>query len=520
MTTLGDVLERNERLYPNELAISFEDRTLTHADFARRGRQLANALYRRGMRHQDRVAILARNCVEFLDLFAAGYFAGFVTVTVNHRLAAPEIEYIVNDCCPSVLLFDEELTPTIGALRSRLQTVRSYICIGTAPQWAERYDEVLAASSPDAPPLRAHAHDIAYLLYTSGTTGRPKGVMLDHRGQVASAQNYCLEGGIGPDDRPLITMPLYHGGGRWTQIAHSWRACPLFVQRAFEPHAVLEAIQCDRITSMFVPPAMLQRVLDLPDFTAFDLSSLRTIYYSSAPMAVPLLRRAIDTLGLIFIQHYGLTEAGGIGTILHKHQHVLEGPERLTRRLASAGLPKTSAEIRIVREDGRTDADVGELGEILIRSPAVMIGYWANDPATRETIVDGWLHTGDIGRYDEDGFIYVVDRKKDMIISGGVNIYSREVEVALLEHRDVADVAVVGKPDREWGEAVHAFVVLRPNAATTAEELITHCKDIIASFKKPKTVEIVGDLPRLPTGKVNKVALREAFWTGRDRRVS
>ena len=516
---LGDVIERNERLYPDQVAVGFEGREITFATFAERIRRLANALHRRGLRRQDRIAVLSRNCGQYFEVFGAGELAGFITATVNYRLAPPEIEYVVNDCGASVVVFEDIYAEAVDELRPKLPTVRHYLSIGAAPSWAESYEDVLAESTTDAPPIRARDDDVAYLIYTSGTTGRPKGVMLGQRGQALSSQNFCVEGTIDATDRLLVTTPVYHSGGKWMQIAYHWRGCPVYLTRTFDPEEALAIIAEKRITTTLLPATMLQQVLDAPGFEGYDLSSLETIYYSASPMPVPLLRRAIEVFGPIFIQYYGLTEAGGTGTSLLKHHHVVDRPERLVRRLASAGQEKTTCNVRIVRDDG-SDCDVDEPGEVLFRNDTLMMGYWNNDHATREAIVDGWLHSGDIGKFDDDRFVYVVDRKKDMIVSGGTNIYSREVEGALIEHPAVRDVAVIGRPDPKWGEAVHAFVVLKPDAAATEAALIDHCKTLIASFKKPNSIDFITELPRLPNGKLNKVQLRESYWKDQDRRVN
>jgi acyl-CoA synthetase (AMP-forming)/AMP-acid ligase II len=516
---LGDVIERNERLYPGQVAVGFEGREITFATFAERIRRLANALHRRGLRRQDRIAVLSRNCGQYFEVFGAGELAGFITATVNYRLAPAEIEYVVNDSGAAVIVFEDIYAEAVKELRAKLPTVRHYLSIGASTEWAESYEDVLADSTIEVPSIRARDEDVAYLIYTSGTTGRPKGVMLGHHGQSLSAQNFCVEGTIDPSDRLLITTPVYHSGGKWMQIAYHWRGCPIYLTRTFDPVEALKMISEKRITTTLLPATMLQQVLDVPDFEGYDLSSLNTIYYSASPMPVPLLRRAIEAFGPIFIQHYGLTEAGGTGTSLLKNQHVTDGPERLVRRLASAGQEKTTCNVRVVRDDG-VDCQTDEPGEVLFRNDSLMMGYWNNEQATHEAIVDGWLHSGDVGKFDDDRFVYVVDRKKDMIVSGGTNIYSREVEDALIKHTSVRDVAVIGIPDPKWGEAVHAFVVLEKDGEATERTLIDHCKTLIASFKKPNSIDFIDELPRLPNGKLNKIPLREPYWKDQIRRVN
>jgi acyl-CoA synthetase (AMP-forming)/AMP-acid ligase II len=515
---LGDVIERNALLYKDDLAVEFEGRRYTHGQFCARVRRLANALCKLGVKRQERVAILSENCSEYLEVYGAGELAGFITVSANYRLAPPEIAYLMGDSTPTVLVFGAKFADMVGKLRNQIPSVKHFICIGGGTDFALDYEATLAASSDAVPPLRAQETDTAFLIYTSGTTGRPKGVMIGQQQQVFGAWNMALEGNVDPTEKILITTPLYHAGAKWVQLAHHWRGCAVHILRSFEPARVLEEIHRNRITSTLLPATMLQAVLDQPNFKDFDLTCLKTVYYSAAPMPVALLRRAIAALGNIFIQYYGLTEAGGTGTSLYKHHHVLDGDPAWVARLASAGQAKTCCEVRVVRDDG-TDCDVDEPGEIIIRNPTLMQGYWNNPAATRDALRDGWLHSGDVGKFDAGRFLYVVDRLKDMIVSGGVNIYSREVEDALHHHPAVHEAAVIGVPDEQWGESVHACVVLRPGKTVSADDLQKHCQSLIASFKKPKSVEFLTTLPKLASGKVNKVELREPHWRGGGRHL-
>ena len=516
---VGTMIERNAGLYPQQTAVVCGERRLSHAQFAERVRRLANALCDRGLRRQDRVAILAQNCPEYLEAYGASEVAGFIATTVNYRLAPPEVAYVLQDSQPAALLFEAGYADLVAGLRPSLPHVQHYICIGGLVDGAEEYEAVLSAAASGPPPIRAAADDTVYLIYTSGTSGTPKGVMLGQRGQVHTAMAICLEGSVAPTDRVLLTMPLYHVGAKCTQLGYHWRGCPVVLHRAFDPRAVLRTIEEERITATLLAPTMLRAVLDLPDFDRYDHSSLRTIFYSAAPMPVPLLRRAIATFGSIFVQYYGMTESGPLGTALHKHQHVLDGPPAQVGRLASAGQPLTTCEIRVVHDDD-TDRAVGEPGEVLIRNPSLMQGYWNNPAATAEALRGGWMHTGDVGVLDDEQFLFIVDRKKDMVVSGGENIYPREVEVALEQHPAVSEAAVIGVPDDYWGEAVKAFVVLEAGAAATEAELIEHTRQLIASYKKPRSVDFVAELPRLPNGKVRKPDLRARYWQNRERQIT
>ena len=514
---LGDLIKRNAHLYGDRLGLNFEQHRYTHRQFAQRVYRAANALLARGIRPQERVAILARNCSEALEVLGAGEVSGFITVNINHRLSVREIEEICADAEPSVLVFEPDFADAAEALRARQPGIRLFLGIGTQAAGAENYEDVLAAASDAEPAVRARPDDIAYLIYTSGTTGRPKGVMYDHRGMLEAARMQSHECGAREPVVALIVMPLFHVGARIESFGFLLLGGTIVLHRTFDAVAVLETIQRERVTAMHLAPIMVQRILDVPGRAAYDTSSLQCVHYASAPMPVPLLRRALDAFGPIFTQVYGMTECLG-GTILKAHQHTLTGNERETRRLASAGQPYFGTTLRIVRMDG-SEAAVGEVGEILIRNGGMMRGYWNNAPATIEALRDGWMHTQDLGYLDADGFLYVVDRKKDMIISGGENIYSWEVEEALRRHPAVAEVAVVAVPDPEWGEAVKACVVLRTGARAGEAELIEHCRAAIASYKKPRSVDFVEALPRLFNGKVDKKALRAPYWADRQRQV-
>ena len=515
---LGDMYARNAHLAPNGTAFEYDGHRWSHAGLAARINRLANALHDRGLRRQDRVAILAQNCPHYIEVYGAGETAGYITAAVNFRLAAPEIAYILNDNQPELLIFESQYADIVGALRGELSKPDRYICIGSAPDWAEAYESVLASGSAEPPPIRAHEEDTAYLIYTSGTTGRPKGAMLGQKGQLAFASQTAMDCGIQADDVMFLVMPFYHIGAKCNQIACSLRGASFVLHRNYDPAAVVRALEAHRVTLAHLAPVMVHDLLKLSDLASYDLSAFRLLEYASGPMPVAHIRLALEAFGPILMQIYGMTETG-TSTILYPHHHRLDGSETDLRRLASAGQPPPGHDIRVVRPDG-TDCDVAEMGEILSYSPSVMQGYWNNSPATLEALEDGWMHTGDVGYLDEERFLFVADRIKDMILSGGENIYPREVEEALHAHPGVAEAAVIGVPDDRWGESVTAFVVADPDAPPSAEELIEHCRGFIASYKKPKTVVFLDALPRLPNQKIDKKSLRAPYWATRDRQVN
>jgi acyl-CoA synthetase (AMP-forming)/AMP-acid ligase II len=511
--TLADMIEANARKYPSDLAFTDGTRRIDHAGFADRARRLASAWARRGLRRQNGIAVLAQNCLEFFEIYGAGELAGFITATLNWRLAPAELLHVVNDSAPQVLVFEAAYSTTVAALRAQLPSVRHYVCIGGHIDFAEEYEAVVASGDAGGPPFRAHPDDIAYLIYTSGTTGRPKGVILGQREEVAAAEILGSDMRCCPADCILLMMPLFHIGAKILQIAQHWRAGAVHLQRGFDPAAVLRTIASDRITITHMAPTMIQTLLETPGIETADVRSLRMVVYAAAPMPLPVLRRAIGIFGPIFQQQYGQTE--GPGTTLLAHQHVVDGTERERRLLTTVGQASPTVEVRVVDDAGNA-LPLGRIGEILIRSAGSMRGYWNNTIATIETLRDGFVHTGDVGWMDEEGFLTLTDRKKDMIISGGENIFSREVEEALVLHPAVAEAAVIGVPDAKWGEAVKAVIVPRHGAQVEAEALIAHCRTLIAGYKRPRHVVFVDELPRVPSGKVNKVQLRQLYGQGDD----
>jgi acyl-CoA synthetase (AMP-forming)/AMP-acid ligase II len=517
--TLGEFVERNLMDRADKPALIYQGRTFTYGEQCGRALRLANALYRRGLRRQHRVAILAQNSNAYIETYAASEVAGYITVAVNYRLSPAEILYILKDSQPAALIFDSEYGAVVDGLRAQLPEIRHYIAIGEgAPDWAEDYERVLADAPADMPPIRAKPDDIAFIIYTSGTTGRPKGAMLDHRGQVGFIHIQAVELHTSPDDRIFLVMPFYHIGAKCNQLAYSSRGATVILHRAYDIRAVAKSLQDDRATAAHLAPIMVQDLLDLPDLKSYDHSALKNVQYASGPMSVAQLKRALAAYGPIFLQIYGMTETG-LGTVLYPHEHVLDGTPEQRRRLGSAGQVPLGYKVRVVRDDG-TECAPEERGEILIKGPGLMRGYWNNHPATIAAVEDGWMHTGDVGLFDEDRFLYVLDRKKDMILSGGENIYPREVEEAIYAHPAVAEVAVIGVPDDRWGEAVKAVVALKPGSKASEADIIDHCRTLIASYKKPKSVDFVDALPRLPNKKIDKKVLRNPYWEGRGRNVN
>jgi acyl-CoA synthetase (AMP-forming)/AMP-acid ligase II len=510
MRTVRELIERNARYFPNREAFVCGDRRLTHAGLAQRALRLADGLYGLGLRRQDRLAILAMNCLEFYETYGAAEVAGYIAGPINYRLAPAEIAYMLRDSGAKILIFEAQYAAVVEALRTEFRDIQHYICIdsGTAdrPQWALPFEEVVARGSADGPPITPQPDDYVYLWYTSGTTGKPKGVAWRQWKACESARANALITELTGDSRVLQVTPAFHIGGKGYVNGVWWMGGCAVLHRAFDPVEMLATIDHERITMTFMVAAMLQAVLAVPTLAAYDLSSMRMIVTAAAPIPVAVLRRGIELLGPVFSIQYGCTEVGGI-SVMPRWEVNPNGTENDIRRLGSVGHIPPEVDFRLEDEHGKP-CPPGVPGEVIMRSQAMFDGYWNNTPATLETLRDGWYHTGDIGVLDEEGYLFLVDRKKDMIISGGENIYSREVEEALASHCDVLDAAVIGIPHPKWVEAVKAVVVIREGASLTEEGLIAHCKRRIASYKCPKSVAFVASLPRLATGKIDKPALR------------
>jgi long-chain acyl-CoA synthetase len=474
-------------------------------------RRVAGALCSSGVGHGDRVAFLARNSPEhFVTLFACAW-VGAVFVPVNWRLHPDEVVEILEDCGARVLLVADELHADLAAVPAGCRVVRVG---GTGP---DAYDEWLRAATPNEGGPAAEPDDLALLMYTSGTTGLPKGVMLSHANICGAAANAGVWG-LGPDATALVCMPLFHMSGTSWGLVALFRGSGLVLLRDPEPAAVLAAIGGDGVTHALLVPALIAMLLAHPTCATTDFSTLDLVLYGGSPISVELLTAGMERFGCRFRQLYGLTESTGLATALAPEDHVAEGAgERLLR---SVGRPSPAVELRVVAPETGRPVPIGQVGEIWLRGDNVMRGYWGNQEATDDTVRDGWLRTGDAAYLDEEGYVFLHDRVKDMIVSGGENVYPAEAERVLRQHPAVADLAVIGVPDERWGETPKAIVVPVPGTAVTEAELLGFVRDRLAHYKCPTSVDLVGDLPRNATGKVLKRALREPYWAGQTRRVN
>jgi acyl-CoA synthetase (AMP-forming)/AMP-acid ligase II len=511
--TMGDTLARNASWFADTPAYVADGRSLSHAQLRARAARLASALAAHGVRRQDRVSVLGRNSIEFGEVLAAGQLSGIIIATVNFRLASPQIAVIVADSSPRVLIADAEYLPLVAEHRARFPSVELVIGIGSPTAHdVVGYEDFLASAPSAEPPFLARPEDIALLVYTSGTTGQPKGCILGQRETRRAAATMNVEIRTGSDDRILLVMPLFHIGAMFMGLGAHFRGGTAVLHRQFDPAAALDAITAERITVLHLAPTMLQALLDAAASRPDALAGIETVVYSAAPITGPTLAAAMRSMpnaGLLNL--YGQTEV--VSTGLPREFHVADGGERSQRRLRSVGMPFPGNEVRITREDG-TRSDPGEAGEVCVRSVAMFRGYWNDSVATAQVLRDGWCHTGDIGLLDADGLLHLVDRKKDVIISGGENIYSLEVEDCLLAHPCVRQVAVIGVPDGTWGEAVSAVVVPAPGAVVVAADLREHVRSRLARYKAPRHVFVTEALPVLPTGKIDKKQLRARYAGG------
>ena len=516
--TFSELIDHHATRRPDHIATHFNGRQLSYSGLQQQRDSVATALQGTGIGPGDRVGILAKNSDRYIELLLGVTHVGAVVVGLNWRLSAKELSYISNDSDMRCLFIDSGFADVAEQLIDSSPSLTQVVVIdGSTPNWPN-LDGWLGDTPPgNSATTPATADSPALQLYTSGTTGNPKGVVLPHRAffdpWVYDEVANMAWNRIAPEDKVLLAMPFFHVGGIGLAfMALRAGACSVIVPE-FSPAAFIDLVPAHKITRTFLVPAALRAVLLDSRAANADWSSLSHVIYGAAPMPEALLLEALTLLKCKFVQNYGMTELCGTVVHLPPEDHQPGSP-----RLRAAGLPTPTTELRIIDQTGN-DVATGEVGEIIIRSPATMLEYWRNPAATAETLIDGFIHTGDAGYLDEDGYLYIFDRMKDMIISGGENIYPIEVENAVFNHPAVSDAAVIGIPDDHWGEMVTAVVVLKEGSAVTEAELISHTKDQIASYKSPKRVIFTDELPRNASGKILKRELRQPFWAGRERSI-
>jgi len=517
IASMADIVRVHAAERGDKVALIDGDRSFTFNELADRSARVAQALAASGVGSGDRVAFFDKNSAEHFDVFYGAAMLNAVCVDPNWRLAPPEVQFIVDNAGAKVLVVGGEFIDMIDSIADQLPTVEKIVVIGEHPKY-DSFDAWMGSFDPVDPQAPSEGSDIAFQLYSSGTTGRPKGVMLSNDnffGMLPMAREiWELE----ETSINLAAMPLFHiGGGGWA-TAGMYNGCTTVIMRDLDPMALAGLIEKHKITHAFVVPAVLAFMQFAPDLDASQLASMEIVVYGASPISEEVLKQSVALFNCKFWQAYGLTETTGGVFNLPPEDHDPDGPN--AHRLRSCGVAGPGVEVRIVDEEGADVATIGDVGEIWVKSLQVMAGYWKNPEATAEAIVDGWFKTGDAGYMDADGYLYIHDRVKDMIVSGGENVYPAEVENAMMSHPEIQDVAVIGVPDDKWGEVPKAIVVPIADASPDPAEILAYARERLAGFKTPKSVDFVTELPRNPTGKVLKKDLRAPFWEGRERSVN
>ncbi len=507
---LSDVPALAAHHAPQTIAIRFQDRTLTYLELRDRCWRLSNALARTGQ-PGDRVAILAENCPEYVECYYGVPGASMALTLLNYRLSARELTYIIGNAEPRVLVIEPKYLETIRQIRADIPSVERILLIGgEAEPDCESYDDFVAVGAPTEPDRRPSETDLCWLLYTSGTTGLPKGAMLSHRNLMAAVLNSMCAWEAAPQEVCMFTFPQFHVAGYVMPMYHL-RCWPVVLLRSFDPATLLGNVERYGVTNTAMAPTMIAMLLEDPGTDRFDLSTLKRIGYGASSMPAEVLRKArLRWPQVGFSTGFGMTELSGNVMFMSPADHNRAADEGLPI-LRSVGRQMPLARVRVVDDEGR-DVAPNTPGEIVVKGDQVLSGYWRNPEATAASFFDGWFRSGDVGVWDEDGYLYIVDRKKDMILTGGENVYPREVEEILYEHPAVVEAAVLGAPDPTWGEKVVAVVCIRESVG--GAELVAFCRERIASYKKPRHVVFIDALPRNASGKVLKRELRDRIAAG------
>lgn len=521
MNKLAYMISRAARIYSGDTAVVAGSRRLSFARINAHANQVARHLAGRGVLMGDRVAVLLPNCPEYIETDFALIKAGLVRLPLNPRLSAPECIYMVGNAEAKAIVFAPEFLEIVEKIRCEVDTLEQFICVGDAgaTRFCDSYEKVLTEQGDGEFSIDVGDGDPYQILYTSGTTGRPKGAVTSFGSRIATLATVLIdEMKVERGDVLLTVAPMAHGGG--TKIfPHFIRGAVNVVLPKYSPELLCRTIQEEKVTTVWMVPTMITMLLEYPDIHKFDLSSLKTVVYAASPMPYATLTRALEKFGNIFVQVYGLSEAPNPDLLLPKEDHRLGATEQENRRLKSAGREVYGVRVRVVNDNGE-DVKPEEIGEIIIAGDNLMTEYWKMPEATREAIRDGWFYTGDMATVDEDSYVYIVDRRKDMIISGGFNVYPREVEEAIYRHPAVLEASVVGVPDERWGESLKAVVVCRQGCQVSESELIDFCKSSLADYKKPRSVDFVSELPKNPYGKILRREIKKKYWEGRERMVN
>ncbi len=516
---IGQFLAQAAERHPDQPALVCGDRNASYAETNARANALAAGLQSLGVMPGDRVGVIMHNCPQLIESFFSIWKAGACAVPLNARFLAGEVRYHLDDAEASAIIFGEEFREMMADLADQLRTTRYFVCTESPGQRQISYEELIASHDGSHDVLvDSSGDDLAWLFYTSGTTGKPKGAMLTHGTLSFMAVGWVADlMPLEPEDVGLHAAPLTHGAG-FHAIALTLKGAQQVLPdpHSFDPENFCATVEKHRVTNTWLVPTQIKILLNYGDLEKWDLSSLKWVVYGGSPMYVEDLKAAIRRIGPVFVQLYGQGETPMTGTYFRAQEHRIEGPE--SKRLASCGHVRSGIELRIL-DDNDEEVARGAVGEICVRGPSVMKGYWRRPEATAAALGGGWLHTGDLARMDEDGYVYIMDRTKDMIISGGSNVFPRELEEVLLDHPAISEACVIGVPDELWGEAVKAVVVLDDGARATEEEIIEFAGDRVAGYKKPKSVDFVDEFPKSAYGKILKRELRNNYWTQAQRKA-
>lgn len=517
MQFLGDIIRKNARKHGKKIGLIYEGRELTFGEISRNVNRFANAMLDLGIKKGDHVAILSKNCPEYLEFYFASAMIGAIPVGINYRLVDKEVEFIANDAEAKLLVVSAEYEQILQAIQGNL-VAEHYFSLGGKINGMHEYEALVSSASEAGPNIKLDKDDPALQMYTSGTTGRPKGAMLSHRNILAGTIGTVFIAEAHVRSRFFTPAPLYHMAAMLACLTSWILGATVVLARDYIPHECLQTIQDHKITHGAMVPAMIIFCLQVPGIEKYDFSSLEVMLTGASPFPIQALKQAVKVFDCKFGQFFGQTESAGIMAFLGPGDHVIQGDERQEQTMKSAGKEMWQNEVRVVDEEGN-DVMPGEIGEVIGRGPNNMVGYWKLPAATAEALKDGWLHTGDLGTIDEEGYLYIVDRKKDMIVSGAENIYPAQIEAILMVHPAIAEAAVIGIPHASWGESVKAIIVLKEGAQATEDEIVGFCRKSLAGYKIPRSIDFIDALPRNPTGKVLKTVLREKYWEGHEKRV-
>ncbi|RJP30968.1 MAG: long-chain-fatty-acid--CoA ligase [Actinobacteria bacterium] len=518
MRTLGDIPGRYARLSPAREALVFEDRRISWSTFNDRINRLANWLLHRGFKAGDTISALAQNCNQYYELYYASFKIGTIMAPVNYRLGPTEMLYLLDLSQSRILFVGAEYHDFVQENLERMENVEVLVSFDGAVAGMLDYEDILASSSPSEPGSEVGEDEVALISFTGGTTGLPKGAMLTHRNFFTVMRTILIYGDLTADDITLQVLPPFHLTIWQTLIAH-YIGAKSVLNKKLDLHHVMGLFAQEGITHINLVPVLLNWIVNDPQFAEYDFSSLRNVTYGGSPIPMAVLEKCLAAMQPRFSQGYGLTECTLLATVLGAEDHLLSSDPAARKHLQSAGREALHNEVRVVDGEGN-GLPSGEVGEIIIKGPNVMKGYWRDAEQTADRIKEGWLYSNDMGYFDEDGYLYIVDRKQFMIITGGENVYPKEVEDILYQHPAVSEAAVVSAPDERWGETVAAAIVTKEGVPLTADEITSFCRERLAGYKCPRIVRFVDTLPKTPIMKIDAMKVREDFWKGHERKVT